>query len=182
MECGISWNIPGHHQHSKERGDQFSGKSKSNSYEQHNSNNATLPFHPYLSVDQLKHLPVCHKYLSSFKISIEISNYMFRKCSCVSPTAKPSVRKAGNKKAALGLWDGWPPWGWVCDWVFALLGFLGSCRRFISYGGQGLCVAHVWLTAMDLLDIQLWMNLKAFSSQPQESRECLTSESSCFEG
>lgn len=143
MECGISWNIPGHHQHSKKRGDQFSGKSKSNSYEQHNSNNATLPFHPYLSVDQLKHLPVCHKYLSSFKISIEISNYMFRKCSCVSPTAKPSVRKAGKKKAALGLWD-----GCVTGCLHSLV-FLGAAESLFPMEAKGC----VWL----MFDWQQWI-------------------------
>lgn len=102
-------------------------------------------------MDQLKHLSVCHKYPSTFKISIEISNYTFIKCHCHSPTAKPIVRQAGSKKAALGLWDGKPRTGdlpgadgtALCDWVLDLLGLIGNCRRFISSGSQGLCGAHV---------------------------------------
>lgn len=114
MERGISCNIPGPHQPSKERGDLFSGKLKSNPYEHHSSSvNATLPLHPSLSVEQLKHLSVCHKYLSSFKVSTEISNYMFRKCYCLSPTAKPSVRQTRSEielVVCLCIWTPWFSW------------------------------------------------------------------------
>lgn len=61
----------------------------------------------------------------------------------------------GKQHLACGMPSPGPSWGWwkcLCDWVFGLLGFLGDCRRFISSGSQGLCVAHVWLTAVNLLD------------------------------